>query len=72
MVKVRALQRVYYAGKEYAPGDEFDVTDRHALQLGAIRKVMRAETAPSAPDELGRTEKPAAETQGAGTTSAAT
>jgi len=46
MVKVKALQRVYYAGKEYARGDEFDATDRHALQLGAIRKVMKAETAP--------------------------
>ena len=46
MVKVTARQRVYYAGKEYAPGEDFDATERHALQLGAIRKVMRAETAP--------------------------
>ena len=44
MVKVKALQRVYYAGKEYVPGDEFDATDTHALQLGVIRKVMKAET----------------------------
>jgi hypothetical protein len=46
MVRVRAQQRVYYAGKEYAPGDDLEVTDRHALQLGAIRKVVRAETPP--------------------------
>jgi hypothetical protein len=46
MVRVRAQQRVYYAGKEYAPGDELDVTDMHALQLAAIRKVVRAETVP--------------------------
>jgi hypothetical protein len=51
MVKVKALQRVYYAGREYAPGDELDVTDRHALQLGAIRKVVRAETAPQSEPE---------------------
>ena len=46
MVRVKALQHVYYAGKEYAPGDDLDVTDRHALQLGTIRKVVRAETVP--------------------------
>ena len=46
MVRVKAQQRVYYAGKEYAPGDELEVTDLHALQLGAIRKVVRAETEP--------------------------
>jgi len=46
MVKVKALQRVYCAGREYKQGDEFDATERQALTLGAIRKVMRAETAP--------------------------
>jgi hypothetical protein len=50
MVRVRAQQRVYYAGKEYAPGDVLDVTDRHALQLGAIRKVVRVETPPPSLD----------------------
>lgn len=70
MVKVKALQRVYYAGKEHAVGDEFEVTDNHALQLGVIRKVMKAETAAPqpdptpAPDQLGRTKKPDSETQG--------
>ena len=63
MVKVKALQRVYYAGKEYAPGDELEVTDRHALQLGAIRKVMKAETAPAA-GQARQNEETGRETQG--------
>ena len=58
MVRVRAQQRVYYAGKEYAPGDELDVTDMHALQLGAIRKVVRAETAPPQQPEPGASPSP--------------
>ena len=31
--------------------DELDVTDRHALQLGVIRKVMKAETVPQQPEQ---------------------
>lgn len=62
MVKVTARQRVYYAGKEYAPGDDLDVTERHAIQLGAIRKVMRAETASEPPpDEPAPPEQPPGE-----------
>ena len=63
MVKVKALQRVYYAGKEHAVGDEFEATDNHALQLGAIRKVMKAETA--APPVKAEAKDDEAETQGA-------
>jgi hypothetical protein len=43
MVKVKALQRVYYSGKEYGKDDELDVSEREAVTLGALRKVMRGE-----------------------------
>lgn len=43
MVKVKALQRVYHGGHEYAPGEELDVSPVQAAQLTLIRKVVRAE-----------------------------
>ncbi len=46
MVKVKALQRHYEAGREYTPGEEFEVSEKRAVLLGAIRKVMRAEAEP--------------------------
>ena len=46
MVRVKALQRVYYGGKEYAKDDELDISEREAVALGALRKVLRAETTP--------------------------
>jgi hypothetical protein len=46
MVKVKALQRVYYGGREYATDEELDVSERDATTLGAIRKVMRVEATP--------------------------
>jgi hypothetical protein len=57
MVKVKALQRVYYAGHEYAPGETLEVTDQDATRLAVIRKVIRAEDDAQAP----RKEKPALE-----------
>ncbi|RPI44209.1 MAG: hypothetical protein EHM67_04080, partial [Hyphomicrobiaceae bacterium] len=50
MVKVKALQRVYEAGKEYTPGEEFEVSEKRAVLLGDIRKVMRAETEQAKPE----------------------
>jgi len=57
MVKVKALQRVYYGGKEYTKDDELHVSEREAVTFGALRKVMRseqeAEKKPEAETETG-------------------
>jgi hypothetical protein len=49
MVSVKALQRVYYAGHEYAPDETLEVTEQDATRLAVIRKVVRTEDRAQAP-----------------------
>jgi hypothetical protein len=63
MVKVKALQRVYYSGKEYGKDDELDVSEREAVTLGALRKVMRPEQEAKKTPEEKAEPKPEAKTK---------
>jgi hypothetical protein len=53
-MKVKALQKIYYAGQDRNPGDEFEMDDRESVNiniltvLGKIEQVAVAKAAPTA------------------------